>query len=112
MSIISINNVTKQYGTKKILDNVSFDIEQGDIFGLLGSNGAGKSTLIKILLGFEKYKSGKIKYLNGKPIKLKSKLSVVPQNIAAYLDFTVQQNMEFFAALTNLSKKEQKKTIN
>ena len=111
MPIISIKNVSKSYGTKKVLDDVSFDIEKGDIFGLLGSNGAGKSTLTKILLGFEDYAVGKIKYYDGKPTDLKSKIAVVPQNIAAYLDFTVQQNMEFFAALTNLSRKTQKERI-
>jgi len=95
MPIISLKNVSKSYGTKKVLDDVTFDIEKGAIFGLLGSNGAGKSTLTKILLGFEDYAIGKIKYYDGKPTDLKSKIAVVPQNIAAYLDFTVQQNMDF-----------------
>jgi ABC-2 type transport system ATP-binding protein len=108
MPIISLKNVSKSYGTKKVLDDISFDIKKGDIFGLLGSNGAGKSTLTKILLGFEDYAVGKIKYYDGKPTNLKSKIAVVPQNIAAYLDFTVQQNMDFFASLTSLSKKERK----
>ncbi len=111
MSIISIKNVSKHYGLKKVLDDVSFDIQRGDIFGLLGSNGAGKSTLTRILLGFENSTFGKVKYYGGNPIKIKSKIAVVPQNIAAYMDFTVQQNMEFFAALTNLPKKNQKEQI-
>jgi len=111
MPIISLKNVSKSYGTKKVLDDISFDIKKGDIFGLLGSNGAGKSTLTKILLGFEDYAVGKIKYYDGKPTNLKSRIAVVPQNIAAYLDFTVQQNMNFFASITNLPKKERKQRI-
>lgn len=111
MSIISIKKVSKNYGTKKVLDDVSFNIEKGEIYGLLGSNGAGKSTLTKIILGFEKATEGKVSFYSGTVIDNKSKVAVVPQNIAAYLDFTVKQNMEFFAALTNLTKKEQKERI-
>ena len=108
MSIISIKSITKQYGLKKVLDDVSFNIERGDIYGLLGSNGAGKSTLTRILLGFEDSTLGKVRYFNGRTHNVKSKIAVVPQNIAAYMDFTVQQNMEFFAALTPLPKDKQK----
>lgn len=111
MSIISIKNLSKKYGPKTVLDDVSLDINQGDIFGLLGSNGAGKSTLTKILLDFEKSTSGQISYYAGKPTNIKSKIAVVPQNIAAYLEFSVQENMEFFAALTSLNKNEQKERI-
>ena len=60
MPIISVQEVSKQYGQKKVLDKVSFDINSGEVFGLLGSNGSGKSTITSIILGLEKKSSGKI----------------------------------------------------
>jgi ABC-type multidrug transport system ATPase subunit len=53
MPVVSVKNVSKVYGSKKVLDNVSFSIEAGEIFGLLGSNGAGKSTITSIIFGLE-----------------------------------------------------------
>ena len=58
MSIISINNLTKDYKTTRALNGVSLEIEQGKLYGLLGVNGAGKTTLIKILCGLTKKTSG------------------------------------------------------
>ena len=71
MSIIFLENIVKQYGAKKVLDGVSFSIEKGEIFGLLGSNGAGKSTITKIILGLERKTSGKIIYFDGAKVNLK-----------------------------------------
>ena len=62
--ILKCTNVSKSFGKKKILNNISFEIEEGDIFGFIGPNGAGKSTLIKTILGLYKKDSGEI-YING-----------------------------------------------
>jgi len=51
MKILEVKDVSKKYGKKQVLSGVSFDIEEGDIFGLIGPNGAGKSTLINIITG-------------------------------------------------------------
>ena len=64
MNIITIDNVCKNYKTKKALDNVSLSIKHGELFGLLGVNGAGKTTLIKILCGLTRKTSGTIKISN------------------------------------------------
>lgn len=64
MKIVEVNGVTKLYGTKKALDNVSFSIEKQEIFGILGHNGAGKSTLIEIMLGLKNLQHGTVKVLN------------------------------------------------
>ena len=61
MSIIKIENISKNYQKLKALGNVSFEIERGELFGLLGVNGAGKTTLIKILCGLTKKACGYIK---------------------------------------------------
>ena len=61
MSIIQIENLCKNYKTKKALKELSLEINQGELFGLLGVNGAGKTTLIKILCGLTKKNSGSVK---------------------------------------------------
>ena len=62
--MIEIKDVTKSYGRQKVLQNVSFEIMEGELFGLLGPNGAGKSTLIDILTGIQSMDSGDI-FING-----------------------------------------------
>lgn len=61
MSIIEVNNVTKRFNDKLVLDNINFKIQEGEIFGLIGPNGAGKSTLINIMTSILKSTSGDIK---------------------------------------------------
>ena len=60
MSIIKLSNVSKSYGDTKVLDKVSFDINEGDKVGIIGPNGSGKSTLVKIIMGIEDPDSGKV----------------------------------------------------
>jgi ABC-2 type transport system ATP-binding protein len=111
MSIISAKEVKKKYKEKEVLKGVSFDIESGEIFGLLGSNGAGKSTITKIMLGLEEKTSGQITFYEGKKVNLKNKVSLVPQDTAFYQDFTVEQNMMFFASILGLKKKMKKERV-
>ncbi len=111
MPIVSVKNVSKSYGAKKVLDSVSFDIEEGDIFGLLGSNGAGKSTVTSIILGLEKQSSGEIILFNGKNVNLKKKIALVPQDTAFYKDFSVEKNLKFFASISGLESKKIKPRV-
>ena len=71
MALLEIENVSKSFGYVKALDNVSFQIEKGEVVGLLGDNGAGKSTLIKIIAGYIRPDSGRIKF-EGTPVHWKS----------------------------------------
>ncbi len=64
--IVEINNITKYYGDFKALDNLSLEVKQGEILGLLGPNGSGKTTLINCLLSLLTYKSGEIKIFDEK----------------------------------------------
>lgn len=105
MSIITINNVCKSYKSKKALDNVCLEIEQGELFGLLGVNGAGKTTLIKILCGLTRKTSGSV-VINGYNLdkdidKIKEIIDISPQETAIANNLTVKENLEFFAHIYN-----------
>jgi ABC-2 type transport system ATP-binding protein len=81
MTPLSICNVSKSYGAHRVLDDISFDLREGEIFGLVGLNGAGKTTLIKIMLDLAAADSGAIS-LFGEPstsVKAREKLSYLPE---------------------------------
>ena len=113
MNIIKIDNVCKNYKTKKALDKVSLSIKQGELFGLLGVNGAGKTTLIKILCGLTRKTSGTITINNfnlDKEIdKIKEIIDISPQETSVANNLTVKENLEFFA---NIYNNNDTKTIN
>ena len=105
MNIITIDNVCKNYKSKKALDNISLSIRQGELFGLLGVNGAGKTTLIKILCGLTRKTSGTITINNfnlDKEIdKIKEIIDISPQETSVANNLTVKENLEFFANIYN-----------
>ncbi len=113
MNIITIDNVCKNYKSKKALDNVSLSIKQAELFGLLGVNGAGKTTLIKILCGLTRKTSGTITINNfnlDKEIdKIKEIIDISPQETSVANNLTVKENLEFFA---NIYNNNDVKTIN
>ncbi|MBR2908721.1 MAG: ABC transporter ATP-binding protein [Clostridia bacterium] len=113
MNIITIDNVCKNYKSKKALDNVSLSIKHGELFGLLGVNGAGKTTLIKILCGLTRKTSGTITINNfnlDKEIdKIKEIIDISPQETSVANNLTVKENLEFFS---NIYNNNDNKTIN
>jgi len=113
MDVITIDNVCKNYKSKKALNNVSLSIKQGELFGLLGVNGAGKTTLIKILCGLTRKTSGTITINNfnlDKEIdKIKEIIDISPQETSVANNLTVKENLEFFA---NIYNNNDTKTIN
>ena len=86
--MISIKNVVKKYGEKKALDNVSFDVLDGDIFAFIGHNGAGKTTLIKAMVGIHDFDDGDILIdgmsIKDKPLECKRIMAFVPDNPETY----------------------------
>lgn len=113
--MIEIKDVTKSYGRQKALQNVSFEIMEGELFGLLGPNGAGKSTLIDILTGIQSMDSGEI-FINGKSIKtdkveIRKHLGLVPQDIALLEELNAVDNLEYFGGLYGLAGAELKNQI-
>lgn len=111
---LKINNVSKSFGKKKVLENLSFEVNSGEIIGLVGENGAGKSSLLHILATISKADSGSIhlgKWIYGKNRKqLRRLVGFVPQDIALWEDMSVEENMLFFEKLSwrNRSKRELK----
>ena len=110
MNIVSISGVTKNYKKIKALDNLTLDIEQGELFGLLGVNGAGKTTLIKILCGLTKKSNGSV-FVDGLDLdkdidKIKEIVDISPQETSIALNLTVKENLEFFANVYNKSTKQ------
>ena len=110
MSVITIDNVCKNYKSKKALDNVSLKIDEGELFGLLGVNGAGKTTLIKILCGLTKKTRGKITIknfdLDREIDKIKEIIDISPQETAVANNLSVKENIEFFANIYNIDDKK------
>ena len=99
-SIIEFENVTLAYGNRIILDNISFKINEGQIFGMLGPNGVGKSTIFNLITGLINPKHGKIK-INGEdvsnyPVYMRTKkfqVGYVPQYGGFFHDLTLQDNL-------------------
>lgn len=112
-SAISINNLSKTYaGGKQALDDVSFEVEQGSIFGLLGPNGAGKSTLINILAGLVKKTSGHANIwgfdIDANPRNAKASIGIVPQEIMFDPFFTPKEALELQAGLYGVPASKRK----
>lgn len=112
--MINLENITKRFGTRTVVDNVSLSVRQGELFGLVGPNGAGKTTTINILIGALAPDHGKIA-INGSGTpnqpQVKRLLGVVPQTIALYETLTAAENLEFFGRLYGFSGKELKDRV-
>ena len=115
MSIIEVKNITKRFNDKLVLDNVSYEVEQGEIFGFIGPNGAGKSTLINIMTSLLTPDSGTINICGydilKEPIKAKECIGYVPQDLALLEGLNAYDNLEFFGALYGLKGKLLKERI-
>ncbi|HEX2947488.1 MAG TPA: ABC transporter ATP-binding protein [Clostridia bacterium] len=113
MSIVKLDQVTKNFGDVTAVDKMSLSIEQGEIFGLLGPNGAGKSTAINMIVGLLSIDKGTISILGNSVKKesmtTRSNIGIVPQDIAIYEDLTSLENVKFFASLYGLRGKELEK---
>ncbi|NLM74265.1 MAG: ATP-binding cassette domain-containing protein [Clostridiaceae bacterium] len=116
--MVEIQNLTKEYGKIRAVDNISFTVEKGEILGFLGPNGAGKSTTMNILTGYISSTSGTVK-IAGKdilenPSEAKKHIGYLPEQPPLYMDMTVNEYLDFCANLKSVSSKEwksQKKDI-
>jgi ABC-2 type transport system ATP-binding protein len=108
MSAISVKGLTRSYGSIKAVDGLELDVEEGQIFGLLGPNGCGKTTTIKMLLGLVRPDSGTATVL-GMPAGSRGALDAVgymPQETALYEELTVRENIALFAGFRGITGKD------
>ena len=113
--LVHIENLVKRYGNLLALDHLSLDIEEGEIFGLLGPNGSGKTTAINCMLALLKYDKGTITIF-GKDMKpdsydIKQDIGVVMQNVAVFEQMSVYENIDYFCGLYIRDKQKRKELV-
>lgn len=113
--IVKIENLVKRYGDLVALDHLNLEIQEGEIFGLLGPNGSGKTTAINCLLALLKYDKGTIRVFGEEmqpdSYELKKQIGVVPQNVAVFEQMTVYENIDYFCGLYVEDKKRRKELV-
>jgi ABC-2 type transport system ATP-binding protein len=107
MNSIEVNSLTKKFGSFTAVDNISFNVKKGEVFGFLGANGAGKSTTIRMLIGILEPTSGDA-LVGGYSIKtqsdlVKTQIGYMSQRFSLYNDLTVQENISFFGGVYGLN---------
>jgi len=107
---VEVRNITRKFGDFVAVNNVSFSVKKGEIFGFLGANGAGKSTIIRMLCGILEPTSGSA-YVGGYdvikyPDKVKESIGYMSQKFSLYEDLTVIENIKFFGGIYGLSKRK------
>jgi ABC-2 type transport system ATP-binding protein len=108
--VIVVENLTKAFGRFKAVDQISFEVEKGEIFGFLGANGAGKTTAMRMLCGLSIPTSGKAIVagydIRTQPEMIKKNIGYMSQKFALYEDLTVAENIRFYAGIYQVPEKE------
>ena len=103
MNAISFAGVTKRYGTRKALTDLSLEVRQGEMFGLIGPDGAGKTTAIRLMCGLLHADGGQLRVLDLDPVKdhrrVTERVGYLSQRFSLYGDLTIDENIEFFAEI-------------
>jgi ABC-2 type transport system ATP-binding protein len=109
-SIISVHNLTKTFGEFTAVNNISFEVAKGEIFGFLGANGAGKTTAMKMLIGISKPSSGKATVagfdIANQSEMVKRNIGYMSQRFSLYDDLTIKENITFFGGIYGLNRKK------
>jgi len=110
MHSIEVNNLTKKFNSFTAVDNISFNVKKGEIFGFLGANGAGKSTTIRMLCAILEPTSGDAMVggysIKNKPDMVKKNIGYMSQKFSLYNDLTVEENINFFGGIYGLEGNE------
>ncbi|QMV39903.1 ABC transporter ATP-binding protein [Cohnella cholangitidis] len=110
---VLLQNVSKSYGKKIVLDRIELTIRRGQIYGLIGPSGAGKTTLVKMMVGMDIPDSGSVQVLAQRMpnLKLLQEVGYMAQSDALYAELTGEENLKFFASMFKLGRTEQKERI-
>ena len=107
---VKVHNLTRDFGSFRAVDNISFSVKAGEIFGFLGANGAGKTTAIRMLCGLLMPSSGEASVAGfdvyKDPEKIKENIGYMSQKFSLYEDLTVRENIQFYGGIYGLSRKE------
>ncbi len=107
---MSVQGLSKSFGSLQAVDNVSFAVRAGELYGLLGPNGAGKTTTLSIIAGLLQPDAGEVTVdgvrLQDDPQRARRYLGVVPQELAVYEELSARENLEFWGRLAGLSARE------
>lgn len=110
MSIVSVENLTKKFGSFTAVDSISFEVDKGKIFGFLGANGAGKTTAMKMLIGLLAPTSGQATVAGfdvaSEPESIRKRIGYMSQKFSLYEDLTVRENIRFYGGIYGLTDKE------
>ncbi|MBM3269318.1 MAG: ABC transporter ATP-binding protein [Candidatus Sericytochromatia bacterium] len=113
--MISVENLTKRYGDRPAVSDVSFTVKKGEILGFLGPNGAGKSTTMRMITGYLSPSSGRVTVggfdMASDSLKAKSLIGYLPEVVPLYPEMTVTDYLQFVAALKGIPGKDQKARI-
>ena len=113
--MIQVENVTKRYGSFTAVNNISFEIDEGEVVGFLGPNGAGKSTTMNMITGFIEPSEGKIIVdgydISKKPKKAKRQIGYMPEGVPLYSDLTVKEFVTYMAELKGCESKTKKEKV-
>jgi ABC-2 type transport system ATP-binding protein len=108
--IISVSNLTKTFDNFTAVNDISFEVSKGEIFGFLGANGAGKTTAMKMLIGISKPSSGKATVAGfdifNQSEMVKKNIGYMSQKFSLYDDLTIKENITFFGGIYGLGRKE------
>jgi ABC-2 type transport system ATP-binding protein len=108
-AVLHLAKATRRYGNRAALDQVDLELEEGEVYALIGRNGAGKSTLAKAAIGALALDEGSVRVLGADPSRdryVRREIGVAPQEIALYPHLTVAENLDVFAALAGVSRAE------
>lgn len=113
MTKVSMTSISKRFGKVQAVDDVSFEVHAGEIFGLLGPNGAGKTTAIRVMLDIFKPDSGQVEIFGGKLDEAKKRrIGYMPEERGLYKDLKLEPTLIFLATLKGLSATEAQQRLN